>query len=104
MNPEWIGVPAAVLVLLSYLFSNQLKLRILNIVASLVFVAYGLAIAATTGWTAGWSTVVLNALCVVVHIRWLIIYKKQKKNAELPPEQADLSQTDENSEDDYFSN
>lgn len=82
MNPEFIGIPAATLVLLSYFFKTQVKLRWVNILASAVFVAYGLAIAATTQWTTGWSTVILNALAIVVHVVWLVKYYKGKNKDE----------------------
>lgn len=80
MNPEIFGIPAMVLVFLSYLFTNQVKLRIINIVGCVVFIAYGLAIAATTQWQTGWSTVVLNTASFIVHLVWLIRYKINKKN------------------------
>lgn len=83
-NPEWLGVPAAVLVLFSYLFSNQVKLRIVNAVASTVFTAYGIALMVVFGFPTGLSTMLLNAFCVVVHIVWLFRYfrKKKKENAD----------------------
>lgn len=99
MNPEWLGIPAAVLVFLSYIFSNQTKLRIVNMVACVFFVAYGLAIAATTGWTTGWATVILNFASFIVHIVWLIKHRKSGNtdNSQRDPEI--LGETSENTDD-----
>ena len=57
MNGSWIagwvvevlGIIPAAFVALSYLFTNQRRLRIINTVASLFFVLYGILLASTSG-------------------------------------------------------
>ncbi|MCM1322990.1 MAG: hypothetical protein NC218_02290 [Acetobacter sp.] len=77
-----IGILASVLVLLSYIFSNQKKLRIINLVASIIFVIYGLFLVCGEDFTWThydcWPTAILNAFCAVVHIRWFIMDAKNK--------------------------
>ena len=68
---EAIGILSAILVLVSYLFTDQRKLRICNLIASVVFVVYGISLAAVSGWVNGWSTIALNSVCIVIHIFWL---------------------------------
>lgn len=95
-NAEWIGIPAAVLVLLSYVFSNQLKLRIVNTVASMLFVVYGFIIAIMTNWSTGWSTIILNTLSTIVHIVWIIRYflSKRKELSKEEPDDTEFSADD----------
>ena len=84
LNPvivELVGVLAALLVFVSYLFTSQVPLRIVNIIASLIFVLYGFFIAANSGWVNGWTTVGLNAGCSIVHIVWLAKHKNNKDNS-----------------------
>ena len=71
-NPEFLGVPASVLLLISYFFKDQKKLRIINTVGCLFFVSYGFALAIDNDWQVGWSTIILNAICVVVHLYYLV--------------------------------
>ena len=64
---EIIGAIAAILVLISYTFKDQRKLRIFGIIAGAVFTLYGFQIAYFSDWVNGWSTVALNIACIVVN-------------------------------------
>lgn len=76
---EIIGTLAAALVLISYIFNDQGKLRTLNLLASFVFTGYGVALAYISHWTNGWATILLNLDCAIVHIVWLVRNRKKKK-------------------------
>lgn len=93
MNGSWIagwvvevlGIIPAAFVALSYLFTNQRRLRIINTVASLFFVLYGILLASTSGWQNGWITAAMNLFCAVIHIVWLTkdsLKKKRYKEAQ----------------------
>ena len=75
---ELIGFLAAIVVFVSYLFSDQYRLRIVNIIASSLFIIYGFFLAAISGWINGWSTLALNTGCLIVHIVWIVKYKALK--------------------------
>lgn len=87
MNGPWIagwvvevlGIVPAAFVALSYLFTNQRRLRIINTVASLLFVLYGILLASTSGWQNGWITAAMNLFCAVIHIVWLVQDTLKKK-------------------------
>ena len=75
---ELVGTLAAVVVLVSYLFSDQYWLRIVNIVASCLFILYGFLLAIISGWINGWSTLALNVGCLTIHILWIVRYRYSK--------------------------
>ena len=58
---EGIGILASVFVLVSFLFSNERKTRIINIVGAAIFVVYGIILPA-------YATSVMNGALIVVHI------------------------------------
>ncbi len=95
-----IGILASSLVLLSYIFSNQKLLRIVNLVASIIFVIYGfgLVIGPEFDWTGydAWPTVILNTFCAIVHIRWLILDKKKSKKGSAESRQKDETTEESN--------
>ena len=64
---ELIGAVAALLVLISYTFKDQRRLRIVGIVSCIVFTLYGLQIAYLSNWVNGWSTITLNISCIIVN-------------------------------------
>ena len=88
MNGSWIagwvvevlGIVPAAFVALSYLFTNQRRLRIINTVASVLFILYGILLASTSGWQNGWITAAMNAFCAAIHIVWLIKDSVKRKN------------------------
>lgn len=88
---EGIGILASVFVLVSFLFSNERKTRIINIVGAAIFVVYGIILPA-------YATSVMNGALIVVHVVKLTKehLAKRKKNAEQSPENAE--QTDLNNQ------
>lgn len=67
---ELVGILAGLLVLGSFLLKDQVKIRIVNAVGSVVFVVYGVLITS-------YATIFLNAVMIIVQIRYL--YKRGKK-------------------------
>lgn len=45
---EWIGILASSIILASFVLSTELQMRAVNLVGSLVFVAYGISIGSFT--------------------------------------------------------
>ena len=74
LQNEWLGLVASAIVLISFLFSNQIKTRIINMVGCVVFVVYGLLLPA-------YSTAFMNFALLIVHIVFLTKYfvKKRKE-------------------------
>lgn len=58
---ESIGVLASCAVLFSFVFNNQRKIRITNIVGALLFVIYGLLIGSFSVWS-------LNLILIFIHL------------------------------------
>ena len=77
LQNEWLGLIASVIVLISFLMSNQIKTRIINMVGCVVFVVYGLLLPA-------YSTAFMNMAMIVVHIVFLARHfiKRRKQNLE----------------------
>ena len=76
LKNEWLGILASAFVLISFLTSNQIRTRIINLVGCVVFVIYGLILPA-------YSTAFMNAALIVVHIVYLVKdFKARKKNKE----------------------
>ena len=67
---ELVGILAGLLVLGSFLFKDQVKIRTVNAVGSVVFVVYGILITS-------YATIFLNAVMIIVQIHYL--YKGGKK-------------------------
>ena len=61
---ESLGILASVLVLISFLFKSEFKIRIVNITGAITFVVYGFLINS-------FSVQMLNFVLVIVHIRRL---------------------------------
>ena len=66
---EIIGIIASGFVLLSFLYSGEWKIRIVNIIGSVLFVIYGLFIGAL-------SVYLMNGILIIVHISKLLKLKK----------------------------
>ena len=77
LQNEWLGLIASVIVLISFLTSNQINTRIINMVGCVVFVVYGLLLPA-------YSTAFMNMAMIVVHIVFLARHfiKRRKQNSE----------------------
>lgn len=73
---EIVGIIASILVFVSYVFTNQTRLRIVNLVACIIFIVYGVALLVISSGINGWSTVLLNSASAVIHIVWLVRIKK----------------------------
>lgn len=90
---EGVGILASVFVLISFLFSNERKTRIINIVGAAIFVAYGLILPA-------YATSIMNGALIIVHVVKLskehIAKKKAAKDAE--NEAAEQSEQQDNAE------
>lgn len=80
LQNEWLGLVASAIVLISFLTSNQIKTRIINMAGCVVFVIYGMLLPA-------YSTAFMNFALLVVHIVFLVKHfvqknKEKSKNAE----------------------
>lgn len=78
LQNEWLGIVASVFVLVSFLTSNQIKTRIINLVGCVVFVVYGMLLPA-------YSTAFMNFAMIIVHIVFLIkhfVNKRKQKDAD----------------------
>lgn len=76
LRNEWLGIIASAIVLVSFLTSNQIKTRIINLVGCVVFIVYGLLLPA-------YSTAFMNLALLVVHIVFLTKYfikRRKEKN------------------------
>lgn len=77
LKNEWLGLVASAFILVSFLFSNQIKTRIINSVGCVVFIVYGFLLPA-------YSTAFMNFALLIVHVVFLIKYivkKRKEKNA-----------------------
>lgn len=69
---EFLGLIATILIVLSMCFKNIKIIRFINLIGSICFVIYGLAISALYTWIA-------NLILIFVQIYYLIkIYKEDK--------------------------
>ena len=98
LTVEIIGTLSAVLVLASYFFTDQAKLRTFNIVASIGFIVYGFCLAAVSGWVNGWATIALNLSCIVTHVVWIV---KHRKTSNTTPHSAADEISDEAKQDNH---
>jgi hypothetical protein len=72
INPDFIGYAASVLVAVSLLFSSMLRLRLLNLAGSAVFIVYGLLIEA-------YPVALTNTFIFGVNVWHIIRLMKNKK-------------------------
>ena len=72
---EALGIISSVLVLISFLFSNMKIIRLINIVACIVFIIYGILINS-------FSVIFLNTALIIVHIIKIIKEKGNKNDGE----------------------
>lgn len=68
---ELTGIIATALIFISFTFTDIKKIRLLNLIGSVLFIVYGLGIGATWTW-------VLNAGLVIVQLYFLNKLGKQK--------------------------
>ena len=69
---EVVGIVASILVILSFSMTKNRTIRVINIIACIVFVAYGLIIQALAIWF-------LNGVLIFIHLRFLL--RKENKRA-----------------------
>ena len=68
---EVIGIIATCIILVSFVFNDTVKIRILNMIGSFMFVIYGVYLNALSIW-------LLNGACVILQIYKLYKQKKLK--------------------------
>lgn len=61
---EIIGIVATLFVLLSFMFENPFKIRIVNIIGAALFVVYGLCLNALSVW-------LLNLILIFIHTYYI---------------------------------
>ena len=61
---ELLGILATIFVLLSFLFNEPKRIRIVNIIGAILFVVYGLLLNAVSVW-------LLNGALIGIHIYYL---------------------------------
>jgi hypothetical protein len=69
VNVEIIGTIASVIVLLSFIATEEKRIRIINIFGAALFVLYGLLIHAFSVW-------LLNGVLILVH-GWYLLRKRR---------------------------
>lgn len=65
MGIELIGILASVLTLISFIFTNAIKLRIINLGGAISFMIYGIFLHSA-------SLIICNIILIIVHIYHLI--------------------------------
>ena len=68
---EILGIVATLFVLVSFLFTNEKRIRQVNIVGAVLFVVYGIIISAM-------SVYILNGALILIHI--FKLYKQRGKD------------------------
>lgn len=66
---EIIGIVATLFIIASFLTKDLTKVRIVNLVGSVIFIVYGVLIHS-------WSTAILNVVMIIVHLVYLLRRKK----------------------------
>ena len=84
LKNEWLGLIASVFVLVSFITSNQIKTRLINLVGCVAFIIYGLVLPA-------YSTAIMNLGILIVHIVFLTKFfigrRKEKQTNEKKDEE-----------------
>ena len=96
MQDEWLGLVASAFVLISFIMSNQIKIRIINMVGCVAWVIYGFL-------RPSYSAAIMNGAVFIVHIIYLTKYFLNKRKAKNSEENADKESeisSDENNESD----
>lgn len=92
LSKEWIGLLASAFVLVSFLFSNELKTRIINLIGCVIWVVCGIVVKQ-------YSISIMNFALIIVHVVKLVkmyVAKRNSANVAVPAEdQADIRQQDE---------
>ena len=75
MQYEIIGLSATLLILISFLFNDAKKIRVMNGIGGAVFIIYGVLIHS-------YSNIILNAALIIIHtvkLRRIIAEEKAEK-------------------------
>ena len=90
MKDEWLGLVASAFVLISFIMTHQIKIRIINMVGCVAWVIYGFL-------RPSYSTAIMNGAVFIVHIVYLTKYflnrrkqraeNKENHEDETPPEE-----------------
>ena len=71
---DWCGIVAGVLILISFAFKNINTIRIVNVLASIVFVIYGVLID-------GIPLIITNSLLILINVLYLSkVYLGKRQN------------------------
>ena len=74
LKNEWLGIIASAFILVSFLFTKQLVIRIINMVGCVIFVVYGLLLPT-------YSTAFMNGALFIVHVVYIVKdYLARKKS------------------------
>ena len=66
---EWIGYAAMTVLLISFLMKDVKKLRIINSIACILFVAYGFLLETS------WPIIISNGAIAMINLYYLVIKK-----------------------------
>ena len=86
MQNEWLGLVASAFVLISFLTSNQIKTRLINMVGCIAWVVYGFLLPA-------YSTAIMNGAVFIVHVVFLTKHFLKLRREKTAQKSAD-NQTD----------
>ena len=90
MKDEWLGLVASAFVLISFIMTHQIKIRIINMVGCVAWVIYGFL-------RPSYSTAIMNGAVFIVHIVYLTKYflNRRKQRAENTENQEDETPPEE---------
>ena len=69
---EWIGYTASLVLMISFLMKNIIKLRIINSIGALLFVVYGIMLAIS------WPIIISNTIILGVNTYYLSKHFRNK--------------------------
>lgn len=68
---ETIGIIASLIILLSFLFTDLRKVRLINIFGAILYVIYGFFICS-------YANIILNGALILIHLYYLFVKDKKK--------------------------
>lgn len=68
---EWVGYLASIMIAISMFMKDVMKLRIINLIGSVLFAVYGFVIGA-------YPVAIVNTIIVFVNIYYIFYYKNAK--------------------------
>lgn len=93
LKNEWLGLIASALVLVSFLMTNQIKTRMINMVGCIAFVIYGILLPS-------YSTAIMNGGVFIVHVVFLTkhfikLHKEKIEKKEQTPTDESIQPSDD---------